>query len=591
MRYSDPKAWASVMGRDLPMADRQPLEIVRLAKDGTLGIHKDTLQQMGIRPEDPVALESECGRWLLRPSADGRRVGERVRIKLKPAEELAAALTAAGGYGVVCGSGERAEILPLRVETHAPDALGPRFIDEFADGCVVRHAIGEPGADGWTEETLADLEDLVCAEPFRVDPVIVIAEGQDWAAHMTRTRILAKPSAREGEIGLKLVADVHAGRQADGSWGSASATAYAVLRLLTLGEKPRDRRIQRACEWLLELPEPSPRPGMWMLSEEYMTEWLSRRNSKGLRKFAACETQRASPREDNSFYSWDFPDAEQDQFSGQEMQQVIPTCARHHPPACEPRITHVSALAAEALIRAGHGDHPRLRRYLNTLYHVGGEWGYWCGCGALGYYDYDVEAPEDQPDFSRRRAGDEGRKDLSPWRWVDRAAGSVRLSGASLRCSIRPPTRGTYVEPFSWRWLDNSDGPLALVGIAWQNGDCWAKVNRALAAHSACKGSLTERLALYQASRYQSSTGEWPEAFPAGILAWLGLYDARAAKALVLKTVPWFREHQSDDGLWYQECLPQAEWGTQATPARPRLATYHILAALSRFGVLRRLRG
>jgi hypothetical protein len=86
-------------------------------------------------------------------------------------------------------------------------------------------------------------------------------------------------------------------------------------------------------------------------------------------------------------------------------------------PACEPRLTHVSALAAEALLRCGYADHPRLRRYVNTLFHLGGEWGYWCGCGALGLNDADILPDERPPDLDVRREAVDGRTDLAPWRW------------------------------------------------------------------------------------------------------------------------------------------------------------------------------
>ena len=75
MRYADLKSWASVMGRDLPLADRQPLQSVRLAKDGTLAILRHTLKQMGIGPDDGVALEADTGRLLLRRCPGGARRG------------------------------------------------------------------------------------------------------------------------------------------------------------------------------------------------------------------------------------------------------------------------------------------------------------------------------------------------------------------------------------------------------------------------------------------------------------------------------------------------------------------------------------
>jgi hypothetical protein len=128
------------------------------------------------------------------------------------------------------------------------------------------------------------------------------------------------------------------------------------------------------------------------------------------------------------------------------------------------------------------------------------------------------------------------------------------------------------------------------VGTGWQNGDCWSKTNRAISQHPSFPGSLAENLAVYQASRYQTSLGEWDQGFPAGMLAFLSLYHHSAAKSLVIKTIPWLREHQAEDGLWHHEDLPQDEWGKLTEPPEPRFATYHIIAALHRFGLLERLR-
>ena len=229
-----------------------------------------------------------------------------------------------------------------------------------------------------------------------------------------------------------------------------------------------------------------------MLTTEYLHEWLLRRRSSRRRDFPPGAIQHTPPDEQINFYCWQFPDGEQDQFRGQPMQQVIPTCARHHPPACEPRMTHVSALAAEALIRCGFADHPRLRRYVNTVFHLGGEWGYWCGCGALGLYDADIPASKSEPDFDVRSTHHDGQRDLSVWRWVCGPAEAARLANEPDL-----PARGTHPEPFCWYPAPRVEGAFPLVGSGWQNGDCWAKTNRALASHPSCRGSLTERLATY----------------------------------------------------------------------------------------------
>jgi len=246
----------------------------------------------------------------------------------------------------------------------------------------------------------------------------LLAEGTDWVAWMTRNSILQQPDPDDEKLQSDFVDSILGDQQCDGSWGAVPATAYAVLNLLALGEAPASQQIQQAAKWLLHLPEPPPRPGMWMLTESYLQEWLSRREPRERRDFAPGQFHWEPPDEDINYSCWEFPDCEQDQFRGEEMQQVIPTCARHHPPACEPRMTHSSALVAEALLLCGYADHPRVRRYINTLFHLGGEWGYWCGCAALGFME--IEAAPDRIEILERLA----RGDMS----VDEAVKRLQQS-------------------------------------------------------------------------------------------------------------------------------------------------------------------
>ena len=582
---TDATAWASLMGRDLPRADLQPLQAAHVTRSGTLRIAWDTFRAAEFQAGERVGVALRDGRAVLGRQDDGLPIEKGKDASLPVSDEVASALGAGDAHGAIVVGGHGAvRILPVRVREHAPDVLGPRFVDDVRDDCIVRHAVPGPPHDGWTDDALAELEGLVCGEPFRTDPVAILAEGDDWVAWMTRNRVLALPAPDDQTLHQRLVGDVLQGQQPDGSWGAVPATAYAVLRLLALGVPPSDQGVQRAARWLLDLPEPPPRPGMWMLTDRYRDEWLARREPKDA-ALGACQIIHTPPDDAINFFSWRFPDAEQDQFRAQPCQRVVPTCARHHPPACEPRITHVSALVAEALLRCGFADHPRLRRYVHTAFHVGGPWGYWCGCGALGLYDPDIPADETPPDFDLRAASADGAVDLAPLRWVADAAECARLSRHHGGLG-----RGTHLEPFFWHRLPGDGGSFALLGTAWQNGDCCVKTNRALSQHPACPGSLTERQALYQIARYQSSLGEWDQGYPAGLLAWLSLYRHPAAKALVAKTVPWLRAHQADDGLWHHESLFRTDWGKPATPPEPRLATHHIVAALDAFGLLRSLR-
>ena len=127
MRYTDPRQWASLMGRDLEKADLQPIA----------------------------------------PMNDGADL----RI----------------------GGQEDDRTLTLVIQEHLPDVLGPRFLDELRGDLVVRHAIPGPARNEWTADRIRELEGLLCAQPFRLDPVAAIADGDSWVGWMTRNRVLRRP--------------------------------------------------------------------------------------------------------------------------------------------------------------------------------------------------------------------------------------------------------------------------------------------------------------------------------------------------------------------------------------------------------------
>ena len=63
----------------------------------------------------------------------------------------------------------------------------------------------------------------------------------------------------------------------------------------------------------------------------------------------------------------------------------------------------------------------------------------------------------------------------------------------------------------------------------------------------------------------------------------------RLATVMLLKTIPWLREHQREKGLWYHGELPRHGMGKFNRPPSPRLGTYHIVSVLHEFSLLGRL--
>jgi hypothetical protein len=514
-----------------------------------------------------------------------------------------AATTGAGNgtlFRMLLDGADGMEILPIRVEEHGPDLLGPRVIDELRrpSGArqrpeIVRHVVKGPAYEDWTAERLRELEEMLCSKPFRRDPLRALSEGEDWAAWKVRREILRRPLVGDQALCDALARSAFEGLGEDGSWaGSPLRTAYGLLHGLSLEMSPEEPGIQKAAQWLLGWPEPAGRPGMWMLSDGHLSQWDGARNEEG-EGGRHTSFPLGSPDEDVRFVRED------------AQQRVMATCARHFSGLCDTML-HVSATAAYALCRCGHARHPRLGRYADSMLQLGAMFGYFCACWGILDFDREVEAlGSGGPDFDLK--ADQRRTALKSLPYgYGRDADDIRFLAKFPQCpGVHRPdladTNGWW--PYEWRDI-GLPGHFAVVGSYWQNADCWAKANRALTQFPGCRGSTAEFFALFQCHLYQTSLGEWNQGFPAGIFQWISDVTrcARAqsaveespllrfAKLMILKTVPWLREHQEEDGLWNHAGLSRQGGGAGLPAVGPRLATCHIVAALNDFGLLDRLR-
>lgn len=180
----------------------------------------------------------------------------------------------------------------------------------------------------------------------------------------------------------------------DGSWEcNALITALNLVQLLEQNRDPADTTLERAAEWLLTSPEPAGLPGLFLFSPAYAA------------RFNAWKT---APFAEGRHYWLSLP-AELQRFFDQhphELARAARGLSDDFPrrwKACELRLTIPTALALEALLRAGMHSHPRVTRSIHTLFALartpscGAQWR--CGCT---YLDARLHIPElsGDPDFS-----------------------------------------------------------------------------------------------------------------------------------------------------------------------------------------------
>jgi hypothetical protein len=279
----------------------------------------------------------------------------------------------------------------------------------------------------------------------------------------------------------------------------------------------------------------------------------------------------------------------------------------------------VSGTVADALCRCRHGDHSRVREYAAAMLRMGGYFGYFCSCWGILKPEHAVEVERGaRPDFDDPDNAPEGildtlpdgatchsvALDALPYGYARDADDLLALASNPNYDRVHRPwladTNGWA--PYDWRDL-GQEGRYALVGSYWQNADCWAKANRGLCGLPGWPGSVAAFMGLFQCHLYQTALGAWDQGFPAGMLRQIAdmtrlarsgpgeASELRLARVMVLKTIPWLRRHQKEDGLWDHGEL-HCERGYDEWPCiSPRLATYHVCDVLNEFGLLDRLRG
>jgi hypothetical protein len=192
--------WGSIMGQELMKSDFQPLQPASVSRNNTIQIM--CLSELGFTSADRFTIEVQDTRCTLRRAKQGELTIDKRRLTVS--DEVRAALSQPNVDGaMLIGRKGEATILPVFVQEYPPDPLGPRFIDELLSGCIIRHAIPGPACDEWTAETLGDLVEMTCSEPFSVDPIKAISQGDDWVGWMTRNRLLGQPvSGVNGIMGV-----------------------------------------------------------------------------------------------------------------------------------------------------------------------------------------------------------------------------------------------------------------------------------------------------------------------------------------------------------------------------------------------------
>jgi hypothetical protein len=399
------------------------------------------------------------------------------------------------------------------------------------------------------EISFAGLEELLsrCGR-FRKDPLSAFKGVPGRTGMLARRDLLGATTLSDDAEGASLRLGIVSSQKENGSWDdSALATAFNVVRLLDTGAPTMDRAVESACAWLMSCSQPVGFPGLFMLDEklaERFNKWKSSqprgKSGRPHRESTAKEKQRYL--------------VERDVFASVSASP------------CELRLTWTSAVALEALLRAGKHEAPRVVKAINTLMAMTNGWG-WCGCGYFDTREQNyVEESDAQVDFNRFPVATKNREHGLDW--FDGPAEIARYACGTNRYAVKTGPKSAL-----------------LARKYTSSGECAMAMRRALAFHPEYPGSSFETNVALACTHYQNSYGLWGDAYFSSVCGILERTYLPLSAFLLLRSVPMLIREQGKDGLWEERPA------NDCPPPKREESSYLILKALRRFRFLDELRG
>jgi hypothetical protein len=379
------------------------------------------------------------------------------------------------------------------------------------------------------------------------DPLAPFEQMDCWLGLVARKMLVGGFSDKDLEAAQICRQEIADAQQANGSWqDGVLRTAANLIRLLELDATKQEPAVEKAARWLLDLPEPTGLPGLFMLSEKLVrrfNEWKTKPGVKGR------------------------PHRRESKGDLQDFVGAVDYAINYALDACELRLTWTSALVLEALLRCGLHDEPRVVRAINTLFALSGHGG-WCGCG---YLDAKVDIPSAQ----------------EPVDWgfpVPRQNSPHHIDWFPEEKDIVQPVYDGHHQALA------ISPRKALLVKSWHNtGLCTMVMHRALSYHPQYAGSTLEMMDALRLAYVQSAYGTWGDMVHASsMLGFLSRLTHPLAAFLVLRSVPWLIREQGADGLWQEKAI--AHDGKGCPPPAKEESSFLILRALKQFEFLDALR-
>ncbi len=385
--------------------------------------------------------------------------------------------------------------------------------------------------------TSRDVERLLgLVGKFRYDPISPFEKMTGRIGYLGRKELLETPNDRDEQFLREYVRQLAEAQLENGSWeDNTMVTAFNIIKLREAGAASDIPVLARGARWLLSTSEPYGFPGLFMLSEKHVS------------RFNAWKT--SQPRGHSGRPHRRTTDVEARHYL--EKKDVLSSVSAW---PCELRLTWVSGIAIEALLRCGLHQEPRIVKAINTLLRMN-ERGRWCGCGYFDTREKNyIPASLDPVDFNRLPVLRFSLDDMSAARL---ACDNHRLLALRVR-----------------------KGRALLTNRFRSTGECPMVILRALSFHPQFPGSNFEANSAMSCASYLGMDGVEADAYLSSVFGLLAGMIHPFAAFLVSRSIPVLIRKQGKDGLWSEKPVGRCP------PPSKEESSFIILRALKKFGFL-----
>ncbi|MHC4425457.1 MAG: hypothetical protein ACYSYV_05100 [Planctomycetota bacterium] len=318
----------------------QVIAIVSPRPDGSLSLKKAVRQHLELsgnrilylRTRDEIILSTQAGR--------GKKMTVDSKNRIRLTEKVLKTLGIVKQIGLV-ERGNAIAIKAFKIVEEKGDRA--RFVDIETSHMIIRKVETNPALG----EFLPKLVKRYKGMKLRYNIHAFLEDRNTLEAWLAR-RILGCSEASDKRLRRFLIEERLENQQGNGSWENhVPVTARNLRELADLGRTRKDKRIQKALDWLMDRPQSAYNPGIWFATDELIQEQAEvikrrqRHKGKGSRE----------------------------RFNQRKALEV--NLVRAAEPLasepCGPRIMWTTATVMEALLKLGCENAERVKTALGTL--------------------------------------------------------------------------------------------------------------------------------------------------------------------------------------------------------------------------------